>query len=79
MSGSCDRARLRWRCRRGMLELDVWLSAFLDRNTHLNELDCVRLLCLLDAEDDQIYDWLLERRAAPAEWVDLIARIRKTS
>ncbi len=75
----CDRARLRWRCRRGMLELDAWLIAFLDRNTPLNELDCERLLRLLDAEDDQIFDWLLGRCAAPEEWGDLIARIRKIS
>ncbi|MBM4190272.1 MAG: succinate dehydrogenase assembly factor 2 [Betaproteobacteria bacterium] len=79
MAVTCDRARLRWRCRRGMLELDAWLTAFLDRQPSLNELDCARLLRLLDAEDDQIYDWLLGRSAAPAEWADLVARIRKTS
>jgi succinate dehydrogenase flavin-adding protein (antitoxin of CptAB toxin-antitoxin module) len=62
-----------------MLELDAWLTLFLDRNAFLNELDCARLLRLLDAEDDQLYDWLLGRRAAPAEWADLVARIRKIS
>ena len=75
----CDHGRLRWRCRRGMLELDAWLTACLDRNASLNELDCARLLRLLDSEDDQIYDWLLGRNDAPAEWADLVARIRKIS
>lgn len=76
---SCDRALLRWRCRRGMLELDIWLTGFLDRNESLNALDCARLLRLLAAEDDQLYAWLQGRNAVPAEWIDLVARIRETS
>ncbi|TSA23244.1 MAG: succinate dehydrogenase assembly factor 2 [Betaproteobacteria bacterium] len=75
---ACDHAALRWRCRRGMLELDIWLNRFLDRHEPLNALDCAGLLHLLAAEDDQLYDWLLGRSAAPEAWADLVLRIRET-
>jgi antitoxin CptB len=75
---ACDHARLRWRCRRGMLELDIWLTDFLDRNTPLNPLDCAGFMALLDAEDDQLYDWLTGRSTAPLAWLDLVRRIRET-
>ena len=57
-----EHVRLRWRCRRGMLELDLILQGFLER--HLESLDGVerRLLGeMLDAADNDLLDWALGR------------------
>lgn len=52
-------ARLRWRCRRGMRELDVLLGSWLERRWL--DADTARrdaFAALLDCEDDEIWDWL---------------------
>lgn len=72
----CSKAKLAWRCRRGMLELDVWLTRFLQR-TDLNEAECANMLALLDAEDDEIYDWLLGRATPPARFAALIEDMKR--
>ena len=54
--------RLRWRCRRGMLELDLVLNAFLDR--HLEELDPSRIEALkglLALPDPELLDIVMGR------------------
>jgi succinate dehydrogenase flavin-adding protein (antitoxin of CptAB toxin-antitoxin module) len=58
-----------------MLELDVWLAQFLAR-VPPEETECVELLALLDADDDQIYDWLLGRAQPPARFAALIEGMR---
>ncbi|MDE2624672.1 MAG: succinate dehydrogenase assembly factor 2 [Betaproteobacteria bacterium] len=66
-SGTRERERLRWRSRRGLLEMDLILQRFLDRH-----------LATLSVEDTQAYDALLDLpdndfldlvmgRAAPAD------------
>ena len=58
--GALDRAgldRLRWRCRRGLLELDIVLGRYLDRHAaqlHGEELE--RLAELLDMPDNDLWD-----------------------
>lgn len=42
-------SRLRWRCRRGMLELDILLNQFIDQQ-----------YCLLDNQQKNVFDQLLE-------------------
>ena len=52
--------RIRWHCRRGMLELDLVLSSFLDR--HLEGLDRLRLDALhklLDRPDPELFDLVM--------------------
>ena len=56
------RDRLHWRCRRGMLELDLVLNAFLER--HLATLDTVRIdafKSLLDRTDPELLDLVMGR------------------
>lgn len=54
--------RLRWRCRRGLLENDLMLSRFLDRHAErLNDEDIVRLTRLLEFEDHDLWDVLAGR------------------
>lgn len=47
---------IRWRCRRGMLELDRLLSRFVERHYgSLNHQDSAALLELLALEDDRLW------------------------
>jgi len=59
-------ARIRWRCRRGMLENDLVLARFLDRHAdRLTEQDVEKLDLLLDMSDDGLWD-VIAGRAEPA-------------
>jgi len=74
-------SRLRWQCRRGMLELDLLLNQFLDTAyadlTEPQRQDFVRLLRY---QDQIIHDWLMGQ-AVPAEPAlrDLVRRIQTAS
>ena len=60
-------ARLRWRCRRGMLENDLILTRFLDaRGEAITEDEVAALDRLLDLTDNELWD-LLSGRAEPAD------------
>lgn len=53
-------ARIKWRCRRGMLELDLLLNKFLDCYAEkLSDKQWQNLEHLLEASDPVLYDWLL--------------------
>ena len=57
--------RLRWRCRRGLLENDLVLERFLEvhgRNLSVGQLEAFNRL--LDLEDKQIWDLVSRRREA---------------
>ncbi|MFV0282580.1 MAG: succinate dehydrogenase assembly factor 2 [Castellaniella sp.] len=57
-----DRARLRWRARRGLLENDLIITRFLDaRETQLTETDVRALTQLFDMGDNELLDILLGR------------------
>ncbi|HZQ62847.1 MAG TPA: succinate dehydrogenase assembly factor 2 [Casimicrobiaceae bacterium] len=59
--------RLRWRCRRGMLENDLILSRFIDaRGAALSDQEVKQLDGLLDLADDALWD-LLAGRAEPQD------------
>lgn len=56
--------RIRWRCRRGMLELDLILSRFAER--HLARLDARQLAsfqALLTYPDNDLFELVTGRRA----------------
>jgi antitoxin CptB len=60
-------ARLRWRCRRGMLENDLILERFLDaRGATLTATDVAALDLLLDYGDNDLWD-ILGGRAEPGD------------
>ncbi len=55
-------SRLRWRCRRGMLENDLILTRFLDaRGTAMTDEDVAALDRLLDLSDNDLWDLLSGR------------------
>ena len=66
-SGSEDEIRrLRWQCRRGMLELDHLLDRFLDLGYGaLNAPQRLAFVRLLAEPDPRLSDWLLSRADPP--------------
>jgi antitoxin CptB len=70
--------RLRWRCRRGMRELDQLLTRWLDRRwAQASDAERGAFLRLLDCEDDRLWAWFLGReRSADAEIDALVRNIR---
>jgi len=70
--------RMRWQCRRGLLELDLVLGAFL--RTDLERLTPDELAAfgqLLDASDNELWDWV-SARSEPGDpaLVPLVDRLR---
>jgi antitoxin CptB len=75
---SRDLARLRWRCRRGMLENDLVLARFLDaRGATLDAREIAALERLLDLSDNELWD-LVCGRAEPGDTAlrPLVAALR---
>lgn len=55
--------RLRWRCRRGMRELDQLLLRYVEQRWQSADADERRLfLQLLDCEDDTLWQWFMGRQ-----------------
>lgn len=80
MNGDADPEirRVRWRCRRGMRELDQLLLRHLDR-AWAAESEHARgvFLRLLDCEDDRLWRWFMGHEVPPdVEIASLLARIR---
>ena len=73
-------SRLRWRCRRGMLELDLMLNNFIDRE--YDELDNEQkslLDQLLDYPDQLLFDLFLGFMKSSDKDIDhLVSYIRKS-
>ena len=82
--GDLERRRLRWRARRGMLENDLIISRFLDREGEvLDVTEVLALEALLDLPDSELLDLLLARKE-PQDALDnnavrnLLRRMRTT-
>lgn len=55
--------RARWRCRRGLLELDIVLQRFMDKHyTQLSEAELQQLVILLDLSDNDLWDMITTRK-----------------
>ncbi|NBC15192.1 MAG: succinate dehydrogenase assembly factor 2 [Gammaproteobacteria bacterium] len=64
---SAQAARLRWQCRRGMLELDLLLSRFLETGfAALDAAGRADFVRLLGYQDQILHDWLMGQ-AVPAD------------
>lgn len=67
MSSSARKAKIKWHCRRGMLELDLLLNKFAE--SHLDSLLEEQLTSfenLLSVSDPELYSWLMGT-TSPAE------------
>jgi succinate dehydrogenase flavin-adding protein (antitoxin of CptAB toxin-antitoxin module) len=76
--GGADLRRLRWRCRRGLLENDLVLGRFIER--HAADLDGERLAALnalLEYGDNDLWDLLSGRvECADPRLAPVVAMIR---
>lgn len=70
--------RLRWRCRRGMRELDQLLGRYLDRAWRQSSEDERGVfLRLLETEDDKLWHWFMgHEEAQDARLQGLVEKIR---
>lgn len=78
MTGSDpEYARLRWRCRRGMLELDLLLEGFLEREyLQLERAEQECFARLLELPDQQLQEYLFRQEPVrEKEFTDVIKRI----
>jgi antitoxin CptB len=64
--------RVRWRCRRGLLELDIVLGRFVVQHyAGLDEVQQVAFDALLDMPDNVLWDMITGREAPPQEMQQL--------
>jgi antitoxin CptB len=67
-----ERDRLRWKCRRGLLELDIVLARYLSRHPDDGELTQI-----LDLPDNDLWDIVAGRSDNyQPHLTDLVARLR---
>ena len=71
-------AKLKWRCRRGMRELDLLLEGFLNlRYDSLTDEEQDTFARFLEEPNERIVDWLLENTGSPdVKYKELIEQIR---
>jgi antitoxin CptB len=59
-------SKLRWRCRRGLLENDLLLERFFARPQPVSEDDACGLAMLMELADNDLLDLFLGRQQPPA-------------
>ncbi len=71
--------RLRWRCRRGMRELDQLFGRYLDREwKQASHEERGVFLQLVESEDDKLWRWFMGYEQCPDDALaSLIQRIRE--
>lgn len=76
-----EKARLKWNCRRGMLELDLILHRFLEKGLDLlNNKQAGQFTELLTHNDPELFAWLMGHEVPPTnELVEIVAFIRINS
>lgn len=78
-------SRLRWRCRRGLLENDLFIERFFARHGHALTVRQARgLAALMELADNDLLDLLLRRREpegglARPEVLEVLAQLRTPS
>lgn len=71
-------AKLKWACRRGMLELDVLLGNFLaERYDQLPDTEKLQFIELLNCADPEIYAWILGQVPAPEAFINITTLVRQ--
>ena len=80
MTGEISINRLRWLCRRGMLENDLVLSRFLARRgSAITEEEVAMLDSLLELPDNELWDLIAGREeAAGASVAPPVAQLRSS-
>lgn len=69
--------KLRWMCRRGMLELDIWLMKYLEEAyPKASVLDQQNFSALLSEEDSDIYAWLMYHQPVKSELAEIVKKVQ---
>ena len=72
--------RARWRCRRGLLELDIVLQRFMDKHyTQLSEIELQQFASLLDLPDNDLWDMIATRKELEDESLRPVLRLLQTA
>lgn len=76
-----NQSQLVWRCRRGVRELDVLMTRFLESEyQQLSDTEQLAFQRLLETQDPTIMDWLFSKSSPDdAELVYIIARLQTLS
>ena len=80
--GAAELSRLRWRCRRGLLENDLFIARFFERHAaSLSVRQANGLQTLMDLTDNDLLDLLLVRREpedelAQPEVIEVLGMLR---
>ncbi len=83
-TGGVELNKLRWRCRRGMLENDLLIERFFARHgATLSPRQADALMLLMDLPDNDLLDLLLSRTEPEGEWArpdvqELLVAMRPT-
>jgi len=79
-SPAAELGKLRWRCRRGMKELDVLLARYVDeRFCSASSAEREAFTRLLETQDAVLYAYCLGSERPPPEFATLIERITANS
>ncbi len=71
---------IRWQCRRGMLELDILLLAFFDKDyKSLAQEEKKIFIALLSFPDQELYGWLIGKIEPPFSFQAMVKQIRQVS
>lgn len=75
MSEVLSAGKIRWRCRRGVRELDVLLTRFLDQTyDSLSNSQKIAFCKLLEVQDPIIMDWIFARSSSDEKDVQEIVK-----
>lgn len=67
---------IKWRCRRGVQELDVLLHRFYDKQYHMLSIEeKTNFKALLDLQDPILINWLVKREQPDEQFKDLVKEI----
>lgn len=71
-------ARVRWGCRRGMLELDVIFQPFVEKHYEkLSAEDKAIFIRLLECEDPELFAWFMGHESCPnQELAEMVIKVR---
>ena len=57
-----EQARLRWRCRRGMREMDILFQQFMEKYySNLSDENKASFAALLEESDPDIMNWIMDK------------------
>lgn len=72
--------RLRWRCRRGLLELDIILQRFLDKHyVQLDETQLKTFESLLSLPDNDLWDIISSKKEPASENLKSLLKLLQQS